>query len=45
MDIFGSGICLKSKTPSFQCEVTNKAELIRLLQKVNSLLHISKHLK
>ena len=45
MDIFGYGISLKSKIPSFQCEITNKAEHIRLLQKVNSLLHISKYLK
>ena len=41
----GSGISLKSEIPSFQCEVTNKAEHIRPLQKVNSLLHISKYLK
>ena len=45
MDIFGCGISLESKIPSFQCEITNKAEYIRLLQKVNSLLHISKYLK
>ena len=45
MDIFGYGISLKSKISSFQCEITNKAEHIRLLQKVNSLLHISKYLK
>ena len=45
IDIFGYGISLKSKIPSFQCEITNKAEHIGLLQKVNSLLHISKYLK
>ena len=45
MDIFGYGISLKSKILSFQCEITSKAEHIRLLQKVNPLLHISKYLK
>ena len=44
-DIFGPGISLKSKIPSFQCEITNKAEHNRPLQKVNPLLHISKYLK
>ena len=34
--IFGSGINLKSKIPSFQCEISNKAEHVRLLQEVNS---------
>ena len=45
MDIFGYGISLNSKIKFFQCEITNKAEHIRLLKKVNSLLHISKYLK
>ena len=40
MDISGCGISLKSKIPFFQCEITNKAEHIRLLQKVNSPLHV-----
>ena len=35
--IFGSGISLESKIPSFQCEIADKAEHIRPLQKVTSL--------
>ena len=33
MDIFGSGISLKSIIPSFQCEITNEAEHIGPLTK------------
>ena len=44
LDIFESGISLKSKIPSYQCEITNEAEHIGPLQKANSLLHISKYL-
>ena len=42
--IFGSGISLESKILSFQCEIADKAEHIGPLQKVTSLLHISKYL-
>ena len=45
LDIFVSGVSLESKISSFQCEITNKAEHIGPLQKVNSLLHISEYLK
>ena len=45
MDIFAFGISLKFKISSFQCEITNKPKHIGPLQKVNSLLHISKYLK
>ena len=41
---FGSRVSLKSKTPSFQCETTDKTEHIGPLEKVNSLLHNSKYL-